>query len=204
MARRRLPLIEEIRACRVCADSLPHEPRPVLAFARGARVAVIGQAPGAVVHRTGVPWDDASGATLRDWMAIERGHFYDPERVAIVPMGFCFPGRGRSGDAPPRPECAPLWHDRILAELDVELTLLIGRYAQARYLGDRRRGTLTETVRAWRSYGTGVLPLPHPSPRNRPWLARNPWFEREVVPVLRRRLTRAGVREVLVNAQTGP
>ncbi len=191
---RALKLLEEARACRACAPQLPHEPRPVLSFAAGARVALIGQAPGAKVHASGIPWHDASGETLRDWMGITSERFYDPSVIAIVPMGFCYPGKARCGDAPPRPECAPLWHERILEVLDVELTLLVGSYAQARYLGDTRKKTLTDTVRAWRDYGPQVLPLPHPSPRNRPWLAKNPWFEREVVPVLRRRLGRLGAR----------
>lgn len=186
-------LLAEARACTVCAPSLPHEPRPVLAFAPSAKVAVIGQAPGAVVHASGVPWDDRSGEKLREWMAIERETFYDPKKLAIIPMGFCFPGKGRSGDLPPRPECEPLWHPKILELLDIRLTLLIGQYAQARYLGELRKKTLTETVRSWRDYDKTMLPLPHPSPRNRPWLARNPWFDKEVVPVLRRRLRAVGV-----------
>lgn len=189
-----LALLNEIKACRVCADKLPHEPRPVLSFGPRARVALIGQAPGASVHKSGVPWDDPSGETLRDWMAIDRDRFYDPDVIAIVPMGFCFPGHGKSGDLPPRIECAPLWHERIFEQLDVDLTLLVGQYAQAQYLGDRRARTLTETVKNWRDFGSSVLPLPHPSPRNRPWLAKNPWFMKEVVPVLRRRLGRVGAR----------
>jgi uracil-DNA glycosylase len=189
-----LRLLEEIRACKVCAAVLPNEPRPILSFGPDAAVVIIGQAPGARVHASGIPWADASGDTLREWMGIDRERFYDPNLVAIVPMGFCYPGAGKSGDLPPRPECAPLWHDRILEQLDVKLTLLIGQYAQARYLGDRRGATLTETVRQWRKYGTSTLALPHPSPRNRPWLARNPWFHEEIIPVLRRRLGRIGVR----------
>lgn len=189
-----LRLLGEIRGCTACADALPHGPRPVVSFAPKAAVAVIGQAPGARVHASGVAWDDRSGDTLRTWMAIDRETFYDPDRIALVPMGFCYPGAGKSGDLPPRPECAPLWHARIFEHLDVRLTLLIGQYAQARYLGDRRGKNLTETVRNWRDYGTSTLPLPHPSPRNRRWLATNPWFQTEVLPVLRRRLTRAGVR----------
>jgi uracil-DNA glycosylase len=127
-------------------------------------------------------------------MDVPRARFYDPDLVAIVPMGFCFPGSGKSGDRPPRPECAPQWHERVLAQLDLKLTLLIGQYAQARYLGQRKSTTLTENVRRWRDFDTAILPLPHPSPRNRRWFAKNPWFEAEVVPVLRRRLRRAGVR----------
>lgn len=193
-SRATLPLLDEIRGCRLCADALPHEPRPVLSFGPRARVVIIGQAPGSRVHASGVPWDDPSGDTLRQWMGIDRDTFYDPNLVAIVPMGFCYPGAGRSGDLPPRPECAPTWHPRILEQLDVRLTLLLGQYAQARYLGDRRGRSLTETVRQWRTYGTNTLPLPHPSPRNNRWHAKNPWFSGEVLPVLRRRLTRAGLR----------
>ncbi len=189
-----LKLLDEIRSCRICEASLPHEPRPVLDFAPGAKVAIIGQAPGSRVHASGVPWDDPSGETLRAWMAIPRETFYDPTKVAIVPMGFCFPGAGKSGDRPPRPECAPRWHPPILEHLDLQLTLLIGQYAQARYLDDRRGKNLTETVRGWKNYGAALLPLPHPSPRNRRWLAQNPWFTTEVLPVLRRRLRRAGLR----------
>lgn len=189
-----LTLLKEIRECRVCADALPHGPRPVVSFGPGAGVVIIGQAPGSRVHASGVPWDDPSGDRLRAWMGIGREQFYDPDTVAIVPMGFCYPGAGKSGDLPPRPECAPLWHQRILRQLDVGLTLLIGRYAQAEYLGERRGDSLTETVRRWRIYGTATLPLPHPSPRNRRWFARNPWFESEVVPVLRRRLRKVGAR----------
>lgn len=126
-------------------------------------------------------------------MAIDAKTFYNPKKLAIIPMGFCFPGKGRSGDLPPRPECEPLWHPRILELLDIRLTLLIGQYAQARYLGGLRKKTLTETVRTWRDYDETILPLPHPSPRNRPWMAKNPWFEKEVVPVLRKRLQAAGV-----------
>lgn len=177
----------------MCSAALPHGPRPVVSFGKGARVAIIGQAPGSRVHASGVPWDDPSGETLREWMGVDGETFYDPELVAIVPMGFCYPGTGKSGDLPPRPECAPLWHERILEHLDVQLTLL-GRYAQGRYLGERQGKNLTETVKQWRSYETSMLPLPHPSPRNRRWLARNPWFAKEVLPVLRRRLRRAGVR----------
>ncbi len=189
--RKTLALLKEIRGCTVCAASLPLGPRPVVSFEAGARVLIVGQAPGTAVHESGVPWDDPSGDTLRGWMKVSREAFYDPSTFAIVPMGFCYPGRGRSGDLPPRTECAPLWHPRILEQLDVELTLLIGTYAQKAYLGETRKRTLTDTVRAWREYDRNILPLPHPSPRNRPWLAKNPWFDKEVLPVLRRRLTAA-------------
>jgi uracil-DNA glycosylase len=189
--RRSLPLLDEIRACEVCAPHLEHGVRPVLDFAEGARIVIVGQAPGAAVHASGVPWDDPSGVTLREWMRVEEEVFYDPKRIAIVPMGFCFPGHGRSGDKPPRKECAPLWHARIFESLQPTLTLLVGSYAQAHYLADRRRRTLTETVRNWRDHPSDVLALPHPSPRNRPWLAKNPWFAEEILPLLRRRVTRA-------------
>lgn len=191
---RSLLLHEEIRSCRLCAEHLPHEPRPVVSFSAEARVVLIGQAPGAAVHASGIPWDDPSGDTLRTWMGLDRERFYDPTALAIVPMGFCYPGRGRSGDRPPRPECAPRWHQRVLGLLEPRLTLLIGRFAQEHYLGPKRGATLTQTVQQWRRYGPTVLPLPHPSPRNRPWLANNPWFQDEVIPVLRRRLRRLGVR----------
>ncbi|HEX7915074.1 uracil-DNA glycosylase family protein [Rudaea sp.] len=180
-------LLEEIRACRHCAADLPCGPRPVLQAGRSARLCIVGQAPGRKVHESGIPWGDASGERLRDWLGLASAQFYDPRKVAIVPMGFCYPGKAGSGDQAPRPECAPLWHGKLHAHLrQVELTLLIGQYAQARYLGDRRKATLSDTVKAWREYlPQGQLPLPHPSPRNQPWLAKNRWFEAELVPALR-------------------
>lgn len=183
-------LLREARACRVCAAALPRGPRPVLRAAAGARVLLVGQAPGTKVHETGIPWNDPSGDRLRRWLDVDRRTFYDAQRIAIVPMGFCYPGRDpRGGDLPPRPECAPLWHPRLLAALPrLELALLVGSYAQRYYLGDRRRGTLSETVRAFRDYLPHEIPLPHPSWRNTAWLRRNPWFERELLPVLRQRL----------------
>ncbi len=183
-------LLGEVRACRVCAAHLPLGPRPVLRAGASARLLIIGQAPGTKVHESGIPWNDRSGERLRDWLDIDRDAFYDRGRVAIVPMGFCYPGRDpRGGDNPPRPECAPLWHPPLTAALPaVELTLLVGLYAQARYLGPRRRASLTETVRSWRDYGPGQLPLPHPSWRNTAWLKKNPWFEAELLPVLRGRV----------------
>jgi len=185
-------LIEEARACRVCAAHLPHGPRPVLRAAASARLLIVGQAPGSKVHATGIPWNDPSGDRLRDWLALDRETFYDEGRIAIVPMGFCYPGRdARGGDLPPRPECAPLWHPPLRATLTgVELTLLVGQYAQAHYLGRRRQSSLTETVRAWADYGPAFLPLPHPSWRNTGWLKKNPWFEADLLPELRARVRR--------------
>jgi uracil-DNA glycosylase len=183
-------LLAEVRACRVCAAELPLGPRPVLRASADARLLIIGQAPGTRVHASGIPWDDRSGERLRDWLATPPEVFYDPGRIAIVPMGFCYPGvDARGGDRPPRPECAPLWHSRLLAALPrVELTLLVGAYAQAYHLGKRRKASLTETVRAWRDYAPDYLPLPHPSWRNTAWLKRNPWFEAELLPELRDRV----------------
>lgn len=182
-------LLEEIRGCRICAEQLPLGPRPVLRASATSRLLIVGQAPGTRVHASGVPWDDASGARLRDWLQLRPDQFYDESRVAIVPMGFCYPGKAASGDRPPRPECRRTWHPRLLPLLpDVELTLLIGEYAQAHFLGALRKPTLTETVRAWRDYLPRQLPLPHPSPRNVAWFKRNPWFEGDVLPALRERV----------------
>lgn len=184
----------EVRACRLCATHLPHGPRPVLQIDPGARVLIAGQAPGRRVHESGVPFQDASGERLRDWMGVSAETFYDPSRIAILPMAFCYPGRGRSGDLPPRPECAEAWRRRLLARLPkLELTLVLGEYAQAYHLGPERKPRLTECVRSWRDYWPTRLPLPHPSPRNNLWLRRNPWFEREVLPALRARLRALGV-----------
>ncbi len=192
-------LLADIRACRACADVLAHEPRPVVQASATARLLIAAQAPGRRVHETGLPFNDPSGDRLRDWLGIDRATFYDPARVNIVPMGFCFPGTAvKGGDLPPRPECAALWHQRLFATLPPQsLILVIGRYAQAWHLGDRVHRTLAETVRHWRDYLPRHLPLPHPSPRNLLWLRRNPWFEAEVVPELRLRvaaiLGRSGV-----------
>ena len=183
-------LLLRIRACRTCEAFLPLGPRPVVQAAPTARLLIVSQAPGRKVHETGIPFNDPSGDRLRDWLGIDKAIFYDAHQVAIVPMGFCFPGSGRSGDLPPRPECAPDWHPQVLPRLrQVRLTLAIGQYAQAGLLRDQRGGTLTDTVRDWRDHlAHGILPLPHPSPRNRLWLARNPWFEAELVPELRSRV----------------
>lgn len=182
--------VAEVRACRLCAHEL--EPRPVLRVHAQSRVLVVGQAPGARVHASGVPWDDPSGDTLLGWLDVDRATFEDPRLFGIVPMAFCYPGTGRSGDLPPPPRCAQTWHPPLLAELtEVRLTLLVGQYAQARYLGPRRGRTLTDTVRAFGDHLPVFLPLPHPSWRSRGWRARNPWFEDEVVPELRRRVAAA-------------
>ena len=188
----RLPLdalLAEIRACRLCAAQLPLGPRPVLRASAASRLLIVGQAPGTKVHASGIPWDDASGKRLREWLGMDTGTFYDASRIAIVPMGFCYPGKSGSGDAPPRPECRATWHPRLLPLLsNVQLTLPIGQYAQGYFLGGRRKSTLTDTVRAWREYMPEYLPLPHPSPRNVGWFKANPWFEAEVLPALRERV----------------
>jgi len=182
-------LIAEARACRLCEAHLPLGPKPVFIADEGARLLIVGQAPGRRVHETGIPWNDPSGDNLRAWLQLERAAFYDSRRIAIIPAGLCYPGTGKGGDLPPRPECAPLWQPRFRAALPgIRLTLLVGQYAQAYYLGERRKKTLAATVHAWREYTPEFLPLPHPSPRNRLWLRRNPWFERDVIPALRRRV----------------
>jgi len=182
-------LLEEIRACRVCAAHLPNPPKPILRAGPGARLLIVGQAPGRRVHDTGIPWNDPSGDRLREWLQMDRQTFYDEGRIAIAPTGFCYPGTGRGGDLPPRPECAPLWHPRLLAALpEVRLILLIGAYAQGYYLGEARKATLTATVAAWENYLPERFPLPHPSPRNGAWLKRNPWFLAKVIPALRLRV----------------
>ncbi|MFK2892455.1 uracil-DNA glycosylase family protein [Dyella flagellata] len=185
-------LLTEIRACRLCAAHLQDGPRPVVQASASSRLLIVSQAPGRKVHATGIPFNDVSGDRLRGWLGIDREIFYDAQRIAIVPMGFCFPGSGRNGDLPPRPECAPTWHPRVLPLLkQVQLTLAIGQYAQAGVLGMRCGASLTDTMHAWREHlADGVLPLPHPSPRNQAWLKRNPWFEAELLPVLRERVKR--------------
>jgi uracil-DNA glycosylase len=186
----RLPLLlKEVRACTICAAHLPLGPRPVLQVDAKARILIVGQAPGSKVHASGVPFDDASGDRLRQWMGVERALFYDSKTVAILPMGFCYPGTGKSGDLPPRRECAPQWRAPLLAAMpNIELTLVIGQYAIAWHLPDVSATNLTETVRAWREHWPAVLPLPHPSPRNNIWLKANPWFNDEVVPMLQARV----------------
>lgn len=180
-------LLNEVRACTLCQGSIP-EPNPVLRAHQAARLLVIGQAPGTRVHTSGIPWHDASGTRLRQWLALSDADFYDTSKVAIIPMGFCYPGKGKSGDLPPRPECAQTWHARLLRQLpNIECTLLIGQYAQRYYLPATRL-PLTERVRNWRHYTPDYFVLPHPSPRNQLWLRRNPWFENELVPQLQARI----------------
>ncbi|MFK7963584.1 MAG: uracil-DNA glycosylase family protein [Burkholderiaceae bacterium] len=184
----------DVRACKLCADKLEHGVRPVLQAHSHATILIAGQAPGARVHESGVPFDDPSGDRLREWMGVSREIFYDAAKVAILPMGFCYPGTGRSGDKPPMPICAKTWRTPLLQALpNLKLTLVIGQYAQKWHL-DRMQANLTLTVKDWASYGKAVLPLPHPSPRNNIWLKRNPWFEQDVLPALKQR----------VNAALGP
>jgi len=182
-------LLKKVRACTLCAD-LPLGPRPVLRAGTTAKLLIIGQAPGTKVHESGIPWNDRSGDRLREWLGVDRDTFYDEARLAIMPMGFCYPGVDKNGgDLPPRPECAPLWHPQLLPLMrGVELTLLIGLYAQGRYLGSARKATLTDTVKAWRAYGPQYIPLPHPSWRNTAWLKKNPWFEKDLLPMLRKKV----------------
>jgi uracil-DNA glycosylase len=186
------PILNDIAGCRVCALHLPNPPRPVLSVSSSARLLIIGQAPGQRVQQSGIPWSDASGNQLRAWLQLSHQQFYDANRIAIVPMGFCYPGKGASGDLPPRPECAPLWHARLLELMpDIQLALLIGSYAQVYYLGRQSKPTLTATVANHAEYLPRFFPLPHPSPRNRFWLSRNPWFEKDVLPVLRNKVRNA-------------
>lgn len=185
----RLPVvIREARACRVCEADLPEGPRPLVQGSSASGVVIIGQAPGAAAHASGVPWDDRSGERLRDWLGVTHDQFYDARVMALMPMGFCYPGTGRSGDLAPRPECAPLWHDRMLrAFKSVRLTVIVGKYAFARYLG-AEYGSITDAARSHRDLLPSRIALPHPSPRNNIWLKKNPWFERDALPRLRARV----------------
>lgn len=185
-------LLSEVGLCAACAACLPRGPRPIVQMGREARILIIGQAPGSKVHKSGVPWGDDSGARLREWTGIDEKTFYDAKRVALVPMGFCYPGAGASGDLPPRPECGPLWHARLLSHLpERRLTLLVGVYALAYYLKGRGKTTLTETVRGFRRHMPRLFPLPHPSWRSTIWVRKNPWFQSEAVPALRKEVANA-------------
>jgi len=182
-------LLEEIRQCQTCLPFLKDGVNPVLSAHPKSRVAIIGQAPGSIVHKTGIPWDDKSGERLREWLGVNKTTFYNAEIFAIIPMGFCYPGKGTSGDLPPRKECAPLWHQQLLQKMPhIKLTLLIGTYAQSYYLSVNKKKTLTETVQNYRDYLPEYLPLPHPSPRNNIWLKKNDWFFTEIIPTLQKRV----------------
>jgi uracil-DNA glycosylase len=185
-------LLPQVRACQICKSVLPHGPRPVVQISRSATILIAGQAPGRRVHETGIPFNDPSGERLRKWMGIDRDTFYDDKKIALLPMGFCYPGTGDNGDLPPRPECAPAWREALLANLPkLQLTIVIGQYAQAYHLKHdlkTAKRSVTDAVRAWKTYWPEQIPLPHPSPRNQMWVKKNPWFEREVLPALRKRV----------------
>ncbi len=190
-------LIEQVRACTLCAADLPFGANPIFQVHPKARILVAGQAPGRKVHETGIPFNDQSGQRLREWMGIDSKIFYNVEKIAILPMGFCYPGTGKSGDLPPLPECAHQWRNQLLELMrEIQLTLVIGQYAQKWHLGDSKKSNLTATVNAWKDFWPTVLPLPHPSPRNNRWLKQNPWFEGEVIPALQLRIA-----EILYNAK---
>lgn len=181
-------LLQDVRHCSICSEQLPLGPRPIVQIHASAPILIAGQAPGRKVHESGVPFDDASGKRLREWLGITEVDFYNEKKIAILPMGFCFPGTGKSGDLPPRPECAPAWRDSLLRQLkNLQLTLVIGQYAQRYHLPNSPR-SVTELVREWQQHWPQVVPLPHPSPRNNRWLKTNPWFETEVLPALQARV----------------
>jgi uracil-DNA glycosylase family 4 len=180
-------LLQQIRKCNECERHLPHGVNPIISASPESKIIIIGQAPGRAVHNTGIPWNDKSGDNLRNWLGIDKSIFYDANMIALMPMGFCYPGKGKSGDLPPRKECAPLWHSKLLDLMSaVKLVLLIGQYAQNYYLGEKAKNTLTETVRDYRNYLPKYFPLPHPSPRNNIWQAKHEWFGREVLPELKK------------------
>ncbi len=182
-------ILRDIRTCTVCKEHLPLGPRPIVSASPSSKILIIGQAPGSKVHATGIPWDDPSGVRLRDWIGIDSDIFYDDSKIALLPMGFCYPGKGKSGDLPPRPECAPLWHSLLINSMQkVSLTLLFGTYAQSYYLKNNLQKTLTNTVKNYKEYLPNYLPLPHPSPRNNIWLKKNPWFESELLPILKEKV----------------
>ena len=182
-------LIKQVRECSLCATHLPFKPKPVFQIGTKAKILIAGQAPGSKVQATGIPFDDPSGQRLREWMGVDAEIFYDPEKIAILPMGFCYPGKGKSGDLPPRPECAKEWRNQLLELMpDIQLTLAIGQYAQQWHLRENKKSNLTKTVTAWQEYWPDILPLPHPSPRNNIWLKKNPWFQSDILPVLKHKI----------------
>lgn len=184
-----LKLLQEVRDCKLCAKYLPLGPRPILSASVESKIVIVGQAPGAKVHASGIPWNDASGKELRRWLDVDEETFYNAKLFAFLPLGFCYPGKGSSGDMPPRSECAPLWHDKVLSQLrHRRLTILIGSYAQDYYLIDKLTNNLTETIKAYKEFEPNYFPVPHPSPRNRIWQKKNPWFEAKVVPALRKKV----------------
>ncbi len=183
-------LLKDIRQCTICEAHLPLGPRPIVSAHKDSKIVIIGQAPGLKVHTTGIPWDDPSGKQLRKWLDVTDELFYDETKIALVPMGFCYPGKGKSGDLPPRPECAPQWHQKLLDQMpNLQLVILIGMYSQKYYLKEKAKRTLTETVAEYKTYLPNYFPLPHPSPRNRFWLTKNPWFEKEVIPELQEKVS---------------
>ena len=184
-------IINKVRACTLCSSHLPLPAKPIVQLHSNAQILIAGQAPGIKAHNSGIPFDDASGKRLREWMGIDEKTFYNSEKIAILPMGFCYPGSGKSGDLAPRPECALHWRIRLLEQLsNIQLTLLIGQYAHRWHLANNRKENLTETVKAWQEYWPNTLPLPHPSPRNNRWIKNNPWFAKDVLPVLKLEINR--------------
>lgn len=180
-------LLTEIRSCVICLPQLIHGVNPVLAAHKNSKIAIVGQAPGSIVHQTGIPWDDKSGERLRQWLNIDKSTFYNPEEIALIPMGFCYPGKGKTGDLPPRTECAPQWHDQLFQHMSkLELVILIGTYAQGYYLKEKRKKTLSETVKNYADYLPDFFVLPHPSPRNNIWMKKNPWFEKDLIPAFKK------------------
>lgn len=183
-------LLHEIKNCTKCLAELPLGANPVVQASAQSKIAIIGQAPGIAVHQSGIPWDDKSGDNLRKWLGVDKEIFYDDDIFALIPMGFCYPGTGNSGDLPPMKICAPLWHGKLFQIMpDIKLTLLLGQYAQRYYLGKRAQKSLTKTVQSFRYYSPEFLPLPHPSPRNNIWQSKNPWFKEEVMPFLKSRIS---------------
>jgi uracil-DNA glycosylase len=184
-------LLKEVKQCTVCEKYLELGANPIIAASSKSKIVIIGQAPGRIVHNTSIPWNDKSGDNLRNWLAVDKSIFYNEDKIALMPMGFCYPGKSKGSDLPPRPECAPLWHQKLLSLMPgSRLIILIGQYAQQYYLGEKLKGTLTESVRNYKAYLPEYFLLPHPSPRNNIWQAKNKWFEREVLPDLKKRVTK--------------